>query len=177
MKRIPRIGDRGFTLIEIMIALSILAISLLSLYAAQGNSLRASGRAENIQTASALARQKMTEKLIELQKEMVKGSFPDEKADEQGVFDPPLDNYRWEFSVRKVEIPLVEGGGAALPTDSTGQEVGKDKQVPESAQRSLMQIVTKKISESVREITVKVIWQELEEDQSLSVTTHLAKLR
>ncbi|HKY63237.1 MAG TPA: prepilin-type N-terminal cleavage/methylation domain-containing protein [bacterium] len=183
MKR--RSPEAGFTLIEIMISLSILAITLVSIYVAQGNSLRASGRAENIQIASGLARQKMTEKMIELQKDLDKGKFPDEGVEDNGTFDPPLDRYRWEFAVKKVEIqvadaPSEEGGGApapgAGPTTSTGEEAGEANQAPETAMRNMAQMVTKKINESVREISTKVIWEELGEEQSLVVTTHIAKL-
>jgi prepilin-type N-terminal cleavage/methylation domain-containing protein len=182
-------SEQGFTLIEIMISLSILAITLVSIYVAQGNSLRASGRAENIQTASILARQKMTEKMLELQKDLDKGKFPDEGTEEQGTFEPPLDRYRWEFAVKKVEIkvaeaPAEEGAAApgtppapgAGPTTSTGVEAGEANQAPEAAMRNMAQMVTKKINESVREISTKVIWEELGEEQSLVVTTHIAKL-
>lgn len=174
----------GFTLIEIMISLSILSISLLSIYAAQGNSLRASGRAENIQTASMLVRQKMTEKMIELQKDLDKGKFPDEQIDDQGEFEPPFERFRWEFAVRKVEIPVVQAPGqegadatGSGPATSKGDEPGAANQAPEGAQENLAKMVTKKISESVREITTKIVWQELEEDQFLVVTTHIAKLQ
>lgn len=174
----------GFTLIEIMISLSILSIALLSIYAAQGNSLRASGRAENIQTASMLARQKMTEEMIELQKDLDKGKFPDDQINDQGPFDPPFDRFRWEFAVRKVEIPVVENpsdqNGDATgtgPATSTGKEPGAANQAPEAAQANLAKMVTKKISESVREITLKIIWQEMEVDQDIVVTTHISKLQ
>ncbi|HKX11604.1 MAG TPA: prepilin-type N-terminal cleavage/methylation domain-containing protein [bacterium] len=185
MKRRPT--DAGFTLIEIMISLSILAITLVSIYVAQGNSLRASGRAENIQIASGLARQKMTEKMLELQKDLDKGKFPDGGTEDQGTFDPPLDRFRWEFAVKKVEIQVAdapaEDGSAdappapgAGPTTSTGVEAGETNQAPEAAMRNVAQQVTKKINESVREISTKVVWEELGEEQSLVVTTHLAKL-
>jgi len=181
-----RSSASGFTLIEIMISLSILAITLVSIYVAQGNSLRASGRAENIQIASGLARQKMTEKMMELQKDLDKGKFPDEGTEDQGTFDPPLDGYRWEFAVKKVDIKVADApseaaGGAAPapgsgPTTSTGDEAGEANQAPEAAMRNVAQQVTKKINESVREISTKVIWEELGEEQSLVVTTHIAKL-
>jgi len=184
MNRLFRSPAPGFTLIEIMISLSILSIALLSIYAAQGNSLRASGRAENIQTASMLARQKMTEKMIELQKDMDKGKFPDDQINDQGNFEAPFDRFRFEFAVRKVEIPVVENpsdqNGQATgegPATSTGKEPGAANQAPEQAQANLAKLVTKKISESVREITTKVIWQEMEEDQSIVVTTHISKLQ
>jgi prepilin-type N-terminal cleavage/methylation domain-containing protein len=173
---------RGFTLLEIMVALAILSFGLLSLIGAQGNSLRASGRAENIQTASLLGRQIMNEKLIEFQKNLLKGSFPDEK-EENGAFDPPLDRFRWEFKVRKVEIPVIgESGGAVEAAPGAGEGGGTPGtaegtvQAPESAQRSLAQMVTKKISESVREISAKVLWDELGEEQSLTLTTHVSRV-
>ena len=187
MIRRPAKRESGFTLIEIMISLSILSITLVSIYVAQGNSLRASGRAENIQTASSLARQKMTEMMLELQKDLDKGKFPDEGTEEQGTFDPPLDRFRWEFAVKKVEIKMADtpsgegaSGGApapgAGPTTSTGEEAGQTNEAPEAAMRNMAQMVTKKINESVREISTKVIWEELGEEQSLVVTTHIAKL-
>jgi general secretion pathway protein I len=187
VRRFPRLGQRGFTLVEIMIALAILSITLVAVYLAQGDSLRASGRAEDIRTASLLARQKMTEKMIDLQKDIDKGKFPDDQVNDQGAFDPPFDKYRWEFAVRKVEIPLAGSPpdqangapppGANGPTTSTGKEAGAGNQAPASAQANLAQMVTKKISESVREISTKVIWEELGQEQSLVVTTHISKLQ
>jgi len=141
-------------------------------------------QAENIQTASMLARQKMTEKMIELQKDMDKGKFPDDQINDQGNFEAPFDRFRFEFAVRKVEIPVVENpsdqNGQATgegPATSTGKEPGAANQAPEQAQANLAKLVTKKISESVREITTKVLWQEMEEDQSIVVTTHISKLQ
>lgn len=161
----------GFTLVEIMIALAILSIGLVSLYAAQGNSLRASGQAEQVQTASLLARQLMTSKMLEIEQGMEKGSFPEDKTEETGEFDAPFDRYRWEFVVRKVEIPLA--GQPEVPEEGAGSA----NQAPASAQQSLAQMVTKKISENVREITLKVIWEDLGEEQSISITTHVARLQ
>ena len=47
---------------------------------------------------------------------------------------------------------------------------------PKAAQRSAAQIVTKKISESLREVKIKVIWENLGQEQSVTVTTHVARL-
>jgi len=179
----PR-NERGFTLLEIMIALAILSIGLMAIFTAQGTSLRASGRAENIQTASMLAQQKMTEKLLELEPEIAKGSFPDDTKNDQGNFDKPLEDFRWEFFVKKVEIPVAGGeggGGQQAPSaggpDAAAPKTGSDaNQAPADAQKNLAQMVTKKISESVRELSVKVTWKELEVEQSLVVTTHITKV-
>lgn len=173
-----RSASSGFTLIEIMIAISILAMSITALYSAQGNSLRASGRAEKIQAASLLARQIMTQKLIEINKDMEKGSFPDESKNENGAFEVPFDDYRWEFTVRKVEIPLAGGPQeqAATKPGEVPSSGDAANQAPADAQANLAQMVTKKISESIREINAKVIWEELGEEQFIVVTTHISKL-
>lgn len=176
-------SEAGFTLVEIMIALAILAIGLLSLYTAQGNSLRASGQAERMQVAAMLARQVMTEKVLQIEKDMEKGSFPEDKEEETGEFDAPFEEYRWEYAVRKVEIPIsgdlggLGGGEDASSSENTEepQRGTADNQAPESATRSVAQIVSKKISEAVRELKVKVFWGE-EEDQFVMVTTHVSQL-
>ena len=170
-------NSKGFTLVEIMIALAILAVGLLSLYTAQGNSLRASGNAERIQVGALLAKQKMTEKMLEIDKGLAKGSFPDDKTEETGEFEAPYQDYRWEYTVRAVEIPIGGGQEGEGSGGGEGPPQGTDaNQAPASAQANVAQIVSKKIAESVREINIRVIWEELGEEQSVKVTTHVSKL-
>jgi tetratricopeptide (TPR) repeat protein len=59
------------------------------------------------------------EKMLELQKDLDKGKFPDEGSEDQGTFDPPLDRFRWEFAVKKVEIQVAE-----TPSDAEGAAPG-----------------------------------------------------
>jgi general secretion pathway protein I len=166
---------KGFTLIEIMIAMAILSIGLVSIYTAQGNSLRASGNAEKIQTAAMLARQIMTEKMMGVEISLQKGVFPADQEEDSGEFEAPFDEYRWEYSVRKVEIPIGSGGGEEQGAEG-GAQGTEANQAPESAQNNLAQMVSKKLSDTIREINVKIIWEELGEEQSIKVTTHVANL-
>lgn len=163
-------------MLEIMIALAILSVSLLSFYAAQGNSLRASGRAENIQTATRLAKQTMAEKMLLLQEDLDKGKLPVDDTDEQETYQEPFSRFRWRFQVRKVELPLIQPGEE--PEAETGTTVTSESAVPipSNIQRNMAQQVTKKISESIREVSLQVLWDELGEEQSIKITTHLARL-
>jgi prepilin-type N-terminal cleavage/methylation domain-containing protein len=169
-----QLGNSGFTLVEIMIALSILVVGLLSLYTAQGNSLRAGGHGEKLQTASLLAKQIMTEKMLEVERDLAKGKFPDDKTEESGEFEAPFQEYRWQYLVRQVDIPVA--GEAEMEAPGAIQDNTTTTDIPANAQRSLAQVVTKKLSESLRELTVKVVWEELGEEQSLIVTTHVSRL-
>lgn len=165
-------GKLGFSLLEIMIAMAILSVGLLAFYGAQGNSLRASGRAENILRASQLAQQKMTEMLLEIDKDIQGGTLPDENANQSGSFDPPYEDYRWEFTVRKVELPLSGGGGEAGGENQEGAPPASNL-----IQAKVTQMVSRKIKETVREIKVKVLWEELGEEQSLALNTHIASIK
>lgn len=182
----------GFTLLEIMIAMAILSISLLSLYSAIGNSLRASGMAEEMDIAMLLARQKMTEVSISFDDDIAKGSFPEEK-EEHGTFDKPFDRFKWTYVLKKVEIPVVnpppDTGGGAGGTGSGGStgggSTGGGAGAPttpgiEQAASNMAQIVSKKIAESVRELKLTISWGEGENEEDLEkvvLTTHVVKLK
>ncbi len=148
----------GFTLIEIMVAVSILSISLIALMSFSGNTLIKSGRAEQMTIAVMLARQKMTDIELELEKKMKRNEFPDEKS-EDGKFDEPYEDYTWEMEVRRVELPPPVQG------DEGGQIQGM-----------VAKQLTKEISKTVRELKLTVKWDEMDEEQSIEVVTHIVKL-
>lgn len=166
MKKLLKNSEmRGFTLLEIMIALVILAGSILALLSAQGGSFMASERAERLTTATFLARQKMSEMQMETEKDLARNKFPQDDTEEKGDFDEPFDDYRWKYTVTKVEIPLQEAES----------EEGANAIVL-SYVRSIME----QISEGVREIKLTVFWGDKdlpeEEQQSLGLVTHIVKL-
>jgi len=57
----PRLNERGFTLIEAMVALGVLSIGIVVMYAMQTGSVRGNHLAQNITTASAWAVERMEE--------------------------------------------------------------------------------------------------------------------
>ena len=156
MKRICG-PSQGFTLLEVMIAVAVLATSLLALMNSSGNTLITSGRAERISIATMLARTKMNELELDLEKGRVKNEFPDEK-EEEGKFDEPYEDYSWAMTIRKVDLPAPVTG-----------EKG-------SIQDVIAQNLTKEISNTVRELKLTIKWEELREEQTLDVVTHIIKM-
>lgn len=169
----------GFSLLEIMIALSILATSVMSLMAAQGGSFRASERAERITGATFLARAKMTEMEMEFEKDLAKNKFPDDNVEKEGTFDEPYEDYRWKYTIKKVEIPVVnaEGGEEA----SSGEEEGEEAAGTNTLVASYLKNVMEQISKSVRQVQLTIFWgdPELPQDDQpkMMVTTHWVKLK
>lgn len=149
---------RGFTLLEVMLALAIFAIAVASLVGFQARGYINDARARHLTTAVQLARDKMTQYQLDIEKDIAKGGFPEEKED-SGVFDKPFDDYRWKAEVRKVELLLPPLG------DEAGETTNQ-----------MMQMMTKQITDAVREINLTITWQEMEKEQSFSVVTHIVKM-
>ncbi|NJK88601.1 MAG: prepilin-type N-terminal cleavage/methylation domain-containing protein [Myxococcales bacterium] len=62
-------SKRGFTLLEVMVALSILALALTSIAGINANSFESSNYARGLTVATLLARAKMLDIELELQKD------------------------------------------------------------------------------------------------------------
>lgn len=147
----------GFTLLEIMVAVAILSISLVALLSFQGNTMITSGRAERITEATMLARMRMGEVDLEMDKLQKRGEFPDEKT-EEGTFEEPFEKYKWKLTIRRV----------ALPAPMTGDEG--------SVQNLVGRQLTEEIAKTVREVRLEVLWEEMGEEQTIEVVTHIVKL-
>ncbi|MCK5243730.1 MAG: type II secretion system minor pseudopilin GspI [Desulfobacterales bacterium] len=90
MKRDPL--HAGFTLLEVMVAIAILAIALVAVLRSQAHTVFVAGEARLSTTASLLAQSKLAE--IESNRE----------DSTQGDFGEDFPNYSWETSIRKTEL-------------------------------------------------------------------------
>ena len=154
---LKRNKDKGFTLLEIMVAVAILSISLVALLTFQGNTMITSGRAERITEATMLARMKMAEIELELDKEIRRGDFPDERT-EEGTFDEPFNNYKWKMAIKSIKLPSPVMGEEGSIESLIGRQL------------------TEEIAKTVREVKLEILWTEMAEEQSIDVVTHIVKL-
>ncbi len=141
-----------------MLALTIFAMAMATLVALHARGSMNEMRARKLTVATELARQKMVDTQLDIEKEMNKGVFPEEKTDE-GEFEKPFEDYRWKMEIRKVELPMPP----------LGEEAGV-------MMKQMMEMITKQISDSVRELKLTISWKEMEKERSFSVVTHIAKL-
>lgn len=159
-------SNKGFTLMEIMIAVAIMAGAVTSLLLAEGSAIRASARAEQLTEATLLVKKKMIELELDIEKDLARNKAPDEKED-AGKFDAPFDEYRWKQSIKKVEIPMAGGGG------------GDEKQNAMVA--GFVKRYLEALSKSMREVKVIVYWGDSdapeEEQMQTSLTTHIVTLK
>ncbi len=149
--------ERGFTLLEIMVAVAILSISLVALLNFQGNTMIKSGRAEKMTEATMLAKMRMAEVELEIEKIQKKGDFPEEKT-EEGNFEEPFGAYRWKVSIKSIALPAPVAGEEGSIEGLVGRQL------------------TEEIAKTVREVRLDVFWEEMGEEQSINVVTHIVKL-
>ena len=90
--------SRGFTLIEVVVAIAILGIGLVTIIELFSGGLRLERTAGEYTKAVGYARMKMEE--ISVNEHLQEGMF-------EGEFDP---DYRWRVGVKKVEILPVDPG-------------------------------------------------------------------
>ncbi len=101
-QRTPRWSARGYSLLEVLIALAILAATLTVLMGTQATSNQQAVFANELTRASQLARGKM----VDLEYEVMKEGFSTNDQRMSGTFrDEGYPNIRWEATVEPVEIP------------------------------------------------------------------------
>jgi len=159
-----RRDDFGFSLLEIMIAVAILAASAVTLLSAQGGAFLSSQRAERLTQATMLAREKMVEIEMEFQKDLSKNKFPEENVEKEGEFEEPFNDFRWSYTVKKIELP---------PPPSSGEE--------NALIASKINQIIEQVAKNARQIQLTILWGDpevpVEEQPKMTVTTHWVKMK
>lgn len=107
-----KVGQQGFTLLEVMIAMAILAIALVAVYRSQSQSVSMAGAARFLTTASLLAQSKMAD---------VERMSPQNFANAGGDFGEDFPDYAWRVEVqdtafqylKKINVNVTYGKMAA----------------------------------------------------------------
>ncbi len=91
----------GFTLLEVMIAMAIMAIALVAVYQSQSQSVSMASDSRFLTTASLLAQSRMAEIDADIRKAIT--------STMNGDFGEAFPDYRWQMEVGNVEeIPLLK---------------------------------------------------------------------
>ncbi len=183
----------GFTLLEVMMALLLLATAVMILVQSQTTAVHLQEEATRINTATMLARQIFTQ----LDLRIVKEGFGELEVKEKGDFSDQLydglfDDYRWEYEVEKVDVKLPGLGNLmgmlGEGTDELGEAAGAGTggQAPQNDLAALgalgfdMSFLTEQMGKYLREARVRICWQEgtnrryEPEEECLEVVTHMA---
>ena len=95
----------GFTLLEVMVAIAVIAIALTAALGSQSQSLSIASEAKFYTTATLLARQKMAE---------IDAGYLEDLSTDSGDFGEEFPNYRWEMTVNDAFYPVSEEASESL---------------------------------------------------------------
>ncbi len=97
------LNNKAFTLLEIMVALAIIGIAMVSLLSLGNRSIGVHDRLQRMTQATLLAQKKMAESELEARSRGV-----EQLADNAGEFAEPFSDYRWHIAVNSTPLPAVQ---------------------------------------------------------------------
>lgn len=192
----PLRRHRGFTLLEVMVALAVLAASLMAVADLSGNALRNYMYARDLSVATLLARGKMAE----LEEKYEDSGFTDFDQTEDGNFaEQGQPGMTWRLDLRKPTSELTAekildgflGGGTG---EGEGQELlgkllggsaaaagggakgGPSSGVPGGVLGGVLQgqikAFTEELKKGVRQVTLRVAWKDGKVENGFDVSTY-----
>ncbi|HEY1098567.1 MAG TPA: prepilin-type N-terminal cleavage/methylation domain-containing protein [Myxococcota bacterium] len=175
----------AFSLLEVMVAMAILSVGLVSLLQVQSRSAQLAIEAREMTVATMLARGK----LYDCQTDLAKKGFSVGDYDESGNFDDEgYPTFFWECHAYKPEMPVGEGVGdmgsaaSALGMGTASAAAGTAGQAgaqPQGADMGMgmiapvLQQMSSVMGDSIRELVIIVRWGIGADQQELRVTTHM----
>ena len=171
-------STRGFTLLEVVIALGILAMSLTVLLESQASSVNSAGRSRDLTIASLLARSKM----VDLEAMLIEDGFVVGDLEEEGDFgDEGYEYVKYTSRVSEVELDL-----SGLASMCSG--FAPDGVEPEAAAADcesmlggvegfggMLSTFTDEIGRSIRLVELKLTWPVGKYEESFEVRAFVTK--
>lgn len=193
---------RGFTLLEVVIALAILGVALMGIFDLNAGAIASHGYSKRLTVASLLAKAKMTD----LEQQLYDDGLPPDDDEESGDFsDEGWPNYKWRAKILAPQTDQVSpdqliGALFNLPTDMMGEGgiagmlgggaaaaaaggAGADPMaglaalgpMGAMAQTQFTQML-EQVGQSVREVHLTVSWKDGDQVDSIDLVTHMVTL-
>jgi prepilin-type N-terminal cleavage/methylation domain-containing protein len=155
-----RIANAGFTLLEVLIAMSIMMVSFGAILAIESSAITTTNRAKQMNTVSMLLKNALSQVELEIEGK----TFEEVQKEKSTAFEAPFADYNWSWKVKEIEFPnLVPTSGE----DQSGESQGSEQ---------LGRLVTQFLSKAIREVEVSVSWTKSDKKQSVSATTYWVNL-
>lgn len=162
--RLPSLGqDRsGFTLLEVIIAVTIMVMAFAAILSVESNSINATTRAREINIVTMLARGKM----VELEYKVEGKTFEEVRSGEEGGFEAPYENFHWKTEIREIKFPNMDFGNGKGDKEDAGSQYAEQ----------LTKLVTKFFTKAIREMVVTISYKRGGGDMSYTVSTYWVNL-
>jgi prepilin-type N-terminal cleavage/methylation domain-containing protein len=160
------LSTAGFTMVEVMAAMLILALVCVAYSENQISAIALIKATRFRETAVMLAQQRMAEVNLRVQTRGIE----DIKEDEKGDFDSEkFEGYSWRVTKKNVPPPDFQ----ALLSAASGSvsEDGQESQQPQDV-AGPMKMVMDAWGKSILEVNLEVLWKEGDQEKSYTIMTH-----
>jgi general secretion pathway protein I len=194
-------GPAGFTLLEVVVALAILAMSLMAIFDLNSSAIASHAYAKRLTIATMLARSKMED----VKQKLYDDGFSTDDQELEGDFsDEGWESFKWKAKILAPRtgdlspdqlmgalfglppgmggLDALFGGGGGGTSKAAKEQAEKGGPVPDAAaamgplagmaQAQIQQLVSQ-INQTVREIHLNVTWPDGKRQDSLVLVTHL----
>lgn len=191
---------RGFTLLEVVIAMAILGMALMAIFDLNAGAVSSHAYTKKLTVATMLARSKM----VDVEQKLFDEGLPSDDDEESGDFSAEgWPQYKWrarilaprtqnvspdQFMAAVFNVPaggdigaLFGGGagtdpaGAPSPTSGTNPLAAAAGPLAGLAQTQFNQMIDQ-IGQTVREVHVTVAWKDGTQTETIDVVTHVVSL-
>lgn len=171
------VGSRGFTLLEVLVAVAILAISLTSLLSSQMDALRATRYAQTITAVAFLAEAK----LIDIEFELKRDGWGDADKDFEGDFaEEGWPEVTYTCLVDMIEMPEYQAlqiAADSADTDGPGAGGPGGMNVQDAGEQAfdmlgvVWPMIKSAIEQSIRKVTCTAFWRDGEVEHDFQLAT------
>ena len=152
-------STRGFTLLEVMAAVVILAIALMSLLRANNETIYLKAHARDITTATLLAQERLAAFRLD----------PDALEEENdGDFGDRFPFWRWMVTKEEVDVPFDYSGLEPIETVGGAEPSEQGSAQPQQAGSGQEE------SSKIYKLTLTVLWPDGISEGALSIVEYLA---
>jgi prepilin-type N-terminal cleavage/methylation domain-containing protein len=161
----------GFTLLEIIAALTLFSLVVFSLISAGTSSRRNTAESERVTQAVQLAQGKMTEMELKYQEIIDKNGVQSSFNEESGTFDAPYDIFSWKTEFKESPFNLTKENILPLLKQLGVEEDLAEMQFDES--RLVVGNLNKAFKENIGELFVEISWTDRGSVKRMPLVTHL----
>ena len=163
-------GQGGFTFIEVLIAILIFTMVVVSAIGIIRGSVRATQESRDLSRAAWLLQSKMVELETNLDTLGVDKACDKKKS---GKFEIPNDQYSWLTTCEQIDIKLPEAS-AMIPKDKDKDSSDEQDTQENQILKMIMQTASDYMSKSIRELHAEIIWNQGKTKRVVTATTEWA---
>lgn len=166
------LGQKGFTFIEVLVAMLIFVMAGLAAVDIGHGSVMATREAKEVSQATWLLQNVIVDAETHLETDGIDKACEKKK---EGKFDPPYDNFTWKLTCEQIDFHLSETASKVSQQQSKSDQDDDPDSKENLIEKMILQTASDYLTQSIREVHAEVDWLQGKTKRNVAVTTHFAR--